>query len=331
MESITSSLNKKDNPTNKSSNIEYVSFPVELLIITKLIPHSIFSEECICSNKILNNSRNKINILEEKELISSLKIPIINKNEENLNISLKKNNSFQFRIFDLCNSLEILGFPINGSMINIYLKDCSNYVFYGQAPIDKNILLDSSLINLSCLKIKIINFLDDKIFRNNKSISCNNQSNDIQNESTNLTDNIKKNSKKKNFNFYYSNEDNISENSIKLGSKKTRERRINYVIEKVNAWRKLYNGFINEDNTFIKYDSKEAAKKLNISKKSLDVYLVQLKLGRKYGFDFNEYRNCKIGVLRQFIQLKKVEEQRKKLNVRDFIDNKFFKQFDKEY
>lgn len=42
----------------------------------------------------------------------------------------------------------------------------------------------------------------------------------------------------------------------------------------------------------------QGAAEVNISKKTLDDYLAQLKKGRKYGFNFNEHKNEKIGVLR---------------------------------
>lgn len=42
----------------------------------------------------------------------------------------------------------------------------------------------------------------------------------------------------------------------------------------------------------------EGADIVKISKKTLDDYLAQLKKGRKYGFNFNEHKNDKVGVLR---------------------------------
>ena len=44
----------------------------------------------------------------------------------------------------------------------------------------------------------------------------------------------------------------------------------------------------------------EAARQVAISKKSLDDYLLQLRNGRKYGFNFNEHKDDKIGILRAF-------------------------------
>ena len=46
---------------------------------------------------------------------------------------------------------------------------------------------------------------------------------------------------------------------------------------------------------------------MSVSKKSLDDYLLQLRFGKKYGFDFLLHRNEKVGVLRTY-----VKEQKKK-------------------
>jgi hypothetical protein len=56
-------------------------------------------------------------------------------------------------------------------------------------------------------------------------------------------------------------------------TRRTKERKISFVIEKVSLWRKLYNG-IQEGNKIMRYSLEDAAKKVNISKKSLDDYLL---------------------------------------------------------
>ena len=43
----------------------------------------------------------------------------------------------------------------------------------------------------------------------------------------------------------------------------------------------------------------DAAAKVGVSKKSLDDYLLQLRFGKKYGFDFQKNKNEKVGVLRR--------------------------------
>ena len=61
----------------------------------------------------------------------------------------------------------------------------------------------------------------------------------------------------------------------------------------------------NDDNKFIKYSLDEAAEKINVSKKSLDDYLLQIRLGRKCGFNFDDNKNEKIGTLRAFVEKNK--------------------------
>jgi hypothetical protein len=54
-----------------------------------------------------------------------------------------------------------------------------------------------------------------------------------------------------------------------------------------------------------KYSLEEAAKKVGISKKSLDDYLFQIRFGNRYGFNFNEHYNEKVGILRDFVRQQK--------------------------
>ena len=60
-------------------------------------------------------------------------------------------------------------------------------------------------------------------------------------------------------------------------SKRSKERKIGYIIEKVFLWRKLYNGFENDKGNTERLTLEEAAAKVGISKKSLDDYLIQLR------------------------------------------------------
>lgn len=60
--------------------------------------------------------------------------------------------------------------------------------------------------------------------------------------------------------------------------KRTKERKIGQVIDKVLTWRKLYTGY-NDPATgqLVKMSLEEAANKVGISKKSLDDYLLQIR------------------------------------------------------
>ena len=76
------------------------------------------------------------------------------------------------------------------------------------------------------------------------------------------------------------------------GSRRTKERKIGEVIQKVQKWRQLYQ----QDCQSLE----DAAKKVGISKKSLDDYFLQLKNGKANGFNFNEHKSDKIGILRNW-------------------------------
>jgi hypothetical protein len=104
---------------------------------------------------------------------------------------------------------------------------------------------------------------------------------------------------------------NIEIWSSTKANRRTKERKISFVIEKVSMWRKLYNGIQDNTGKIVRYSLEDAAKKVGISKKSLDDYLLQLRYGKKYGFDFNEHKEAKIGVLRAFVKKKKGEEKEK--------------------
>jgi hypothetical protein len=90
--------------------------------------------------------------------------------------------------------------------------------------------------------------------------------------------------------------------------KRTKERTIAEIIEKVSLWRKLYNGVV-RDGTLVRYSLEDAATKVDVSKKSLDDYLLQLRFGKKYNFDFQRHKQEKVGVLRTYVKQKKTEER----------------------
>jgi len=86
------------------------------------------------------------------------------------------------------------------------------------------------------------------------------------------------------------------------GGRRTKERKIGYIIEKVARWRNLYNGVTNSKGETVRLTLEEAALQVSISKKSLDDYLLQLRFGRKFGFNFEEHKNDKVGLLRAYVK-----------------------------
>ena len=77
-------------------------------------------------------------------------------------------------------------------------------------------------------------------------------------------------------------------------------------------WRKYYRGTKDGNGNLIRLSLDEAAQKVGINKRSLDDYLLQLRIGRRYGFDFTKNKSAKIGVLRQFVKREKQKEKHKK-------------------
>lgn len=63
-------------------------------------------------------------------------------------------------------------------------------------------------------------------------------------------------------------------NNIGKITKRTKERRIGDIIEKVSLWRKLYNGIPDGRGNIVRFSLEDAASKVGISKKSLDDYLL---------------------------------------------------------
>lgn len=106
------------------------------------------------------------------------------------------------------------------------------------------------------------------------------------------------------------------ENSDVIEAKYTRritERKIGEVVQKVSIWRKLYNGYYDNLGSFIKMTLQDAANSVGISKKSLDDYLMQIRFGRRFGFNFNEHAFDNFGSLRTFVKKKKLQEKERVL------------------
>lgn len=193
-------------------------------------------------------------------------------------LNVYSDNKVQLK--ELINILFKFGYPLEGSLIYYFQNEDNSFIFCGSDPIALNTYLIVD-INIKTISLKCHCFID----------------NDLHNQ-INLHENFKS-------------------KPVEDMSKRKKERKISNVIEKVNAWRKLYNGFYDENNNFIKYTLDDAARYLDVSKKSLDDYLLQLRMGRKYGFDFNSNRNAKVGILRSFVKEKRLQYDEVKSN--DYI------------
>lgn len=68
---------------------------------------------------------------------------------------------------------------------------------------------------------------------------------------------------------------NEDSHESEVACRRSKERRIDFVIEKVKLWRRLFNGYIDaKSGKLIRYSLEESARKVGLSKKSLDDYLL---------------------------------------------------------
>lgn len=99
---------------------------------------------------------------------------------------------------------------------------------------------------------------------------------------------------------YYKEEQLAETSETDQNGKKERnkERTIREVIESIRKWRSFHKVRIEG----AKVSLLQAAEFIGISKKSLDDYFCQLRLGEKYGFAFMDHLDEKIGVLRAYVK-----------------------------
>ena len=125
-------------------------------------------------------------------------------------------------------------------------------------------------------------------------------------------------------------EDKKINNYINHKSKRAKERKIGYIIKKVFMWKTLYNGIYSTDEKGnkikIKYTLEQAAAKAGISKKSLDDYLIQLRIGKFFNFNFNEHKNDKVGILRSFVKKHKQQYEKEKKLLKNENNSSFIGQ-----
>ena len=285
----------EDNSSNEGEELEKneekknIQLFIHLTLITKLVKKENGEYPCICHNlskeDILEDNNNNIllnnsnNLNNNNNNINSTSSFLEEEIIPNIDIPITSDKKIFMK--DIISKLKYLGYPTTGALFSVFIKTAFEYVYFGSDPIDPNISLDETLVDFDHLKIKMVSYLEDKL--------------------------IKKTEKQ----LFDKKETNKTQKD-----KRTKERKIEFIVEKVNAWRRLYNGFYNENGEYTRYSLDQAAKMVGISKKSLDDYLLQLRLGRKYGFNFNQNKTKKVGVLRAFVKKHRVNQ-----NNKSFIGN----------
>ncbi|CAD8084338.1 unnamed protein product [Paramecium primaurelia] len=188
-------------------------------------------------------------------------------------------------IFKLTSKLKELGIQLEGRTISYYSFDCEMYINCGLDPVHYSYVMPLN-------EIKQTNQLRIKCIQTGISLIHLVMSEEM---------NEKVNKMKEQEGNEQSQQQQQQGQENQKQCRRTKERRIGYIIDKVAKWREYYNG-IKIDGESKRFTLEEAAHKVSISKKSLDDYLLQIRYGRKFGFNFNEHKNEKVGVLRAFVK-----------------------------
>ena len=272
-----------DNKSKKDKSLTKL-FTVELLIYSYIYE--------IKSNKKIYTKTEEQNEFIDKEKIM-LDIPIIPINYQTNSI-----NEFFIWVDDLKHLLKIKGYPITTSTIYIYDED----FIEGYSLVNDKEKIYSVTIKNDTIKLKLKNYIDNKLIEDTFSIlkKCFSDSSQEKAELGPENSSISNQEKNKELN--------------------KRTRTIGEVVKIVYAQRKFFNGYYNDEGENIKFNLDAASKKVNIKRKTLDDYLKQLRKGREKGFDFNKNKNKPISNLRRFNEENKNKNVNLDKNINE-IDN----------
>jgi len=272
-----------DNKSKKDKSLTKL-FTIELLIYSYIYE--------IKSNKKIYTKTEEQNEFIDKEKIM-LDIPIIPINYQTNSI-----NEFFIWVDDLKHLLKIKGYPITTSTIYIYDED----FIEGYSLVNDKEKIYSVTIKNDTIKLKLKNYIDNKLIEDTFSIlkKCFSDSSQEKAELGQENSSISNQEKNKELN--------------------KRTRTIGEVVKIVYAQRKFFNGYYNDEGENIKFNLDAASKKVNIKRKTLDDYLKQLRKGREKGFDFNKNKNKPISNLRRFNEENKNKNVNLDKNINE-IDN----------
>lgn len=207
------------------------------------------------------------------------------------NIKVVRNAQGDIDLCDLLRTLKGMAFPIERNVISYYSYTNDMYVYCGNDPVPPNSY------------IPVTEIADTE---ENKQLTIR-----VRQVLTNMPLNLEPITEGDNVKF----EGSVNfqaDNPNGPKQKRTKERKIGEILDKVLQWRRLYTGVIDPaTGQTIKMSLEEAAQRVGISKKSLDDYLLQIRFGKKYGFNFNDHFNERVGVLRTFVKKHKGKKDEK--------------------
>lgn len=206
-------------------------------------------------------------------------------------VAAKLNGSGHLVLQELIVKLKTLGFLPDSYLVSYLSEELGMYVFCGKDPVSLSVVVpQKEFMPNKSLTIKAIK-QNGSIFEELAHVS--------QPKGTKAESEANRKLEQRN-------KGGLSSNNNQLvRCRRTKERRIGDVVEKVSLWRRLYNGFNDSQGNIIKLTLEDAARRVNVSKKSLDDYLLHIRSGRRFGFNFNEHAHDNFGVLRAFIKKNK--------------------------
>jgi len=191
------------------------------------------------------------------------------------------------------------GYGIASKMVSYFDQEQAMFIFCGSDPIAEDVIIPKSCVG------------EDKVIIRLRTAAKNNFTDLFGNTTVSTSDR--------------------SSAQQQQTSRRTKERKIGQIIDKVLQWRKLYNGVKDNTGNLTRLSLDEAAKRVTISKKSLDDYLLQIRFGKKYGFNFNEHKDDKVGVLGAYVRQHKLKEKlNKSSSDGPYVSNTYSKSFDRK-
>lgn len=231
-------------------------------------------------------------------------------------MTAKLDGSGQLVLQDLIAKLKSLGFLQDVYLVSYLSEECGMYVFCGQDPLPPSVVVPKEEFSKTRKLTVRVKKLQDSIVKELLQTSQGNSHANFAGKSpfpsTDPTTEHKMKSSNDSKGGGGGGRERCSSNQVQK-VKRTKERRIGEVVEKVSLWRRLYNGFSDHQGNIIKLTLEDAAQRVGVSKKSLDDYLLHIRSGRRFGFNFNEHSNDNFGVLRAFIKKSKGDSQKRSI------------------
>jgi hypothetical protein len=209
----------------------------------------------------------------------------------NLKVSTTANGDIYLQ--PLCETLKSLNFPLSNSTIFYYSNNTGAFHYVGNDPLPQQAIIPSTEYSTENGRKAIIIRA-----RPVEQPDLPRLEPDLELEAFCL---VERPPVSDNTEFSFDDSDSSSDEKAKR--RRHKERKIGEVLDLVLRWRKLYSGVRDyKTGQIVKLSLEDAAKRLGVAKKSLDDYLLQIRFARKFGYNFQENSNERVGVLRAYVK-----------------------------